>query len=422
MTFIKFQDMRNEQENVLASSVGQQMKQIGEAVNGYINIRYDKLSTLSNAAGNGTDPGPRTCSATVCEITYQTLVNEGLLPSSFNGYNVIRSPYKIILKRDGMSPNYVINGLITTASSWMVNGNVRYDLLGKAMQVAGIDSGITKTATDVSGFNGQWSESSSSFSNITSSGQLAFRVGFNSSLYTLYLRRDGTLPMSGDLNMGGNNINHVKDITSSGIISTGSLKTLGAVSVGKDFIVSGQSTMAGNVSMKNTLSVDGVSILKGDVIAKNNITASGDITNKGKIAASGNIISSSDIYSNGRLTTNEYLQINGKAIAGSSCSSNGLVGISSDGKMLSCYEGKWKSADSSGSIGFFAPAYRNSNGLYFQAGCAIPNIHTRSCSCLPEEIAVGVLIDFKHTPQGHFFSKKRVYLCLKSTTGGGHFY
>jgi hypothetical protein len=63
---------------IMASAVGQQMKQIGEAVNGYINIRYDKLSTLSNAAGTGTDPGPRTCSGSVCEITYQTLINEGL--------------------------------------------------------------------------------------------------------------------------------------------------------------------------------------------------------------------------------------------------------------------------------------------------------------------------------------------------------
>jgi uncharacterized protein (UPF0333 family) len=83
VAFMKFQDMKNEQESILASAVGQQMKQIGEAVNGYINIRYDKLSTLSNAAGTGTDPGPRTCSGSVCEITYQTLINEGLLPSTY---------------------------------------------------------------------------------------------------------------------------------------------------------------------------------------------------------------------------------------------------------------------------------------------------------------------------------------------------
>ena len=216
VAFMKFQDMKNEQEQILANAVGQQMKQIGEAVNGYINIRYDRLSTLSNAVGNGTDPGPRTCTGSVCEITYQTLVNEGLLPSSFSGYNIIRSPYKILLKRDGASPNYVINGLITTASSWTENGAVRYDLLGKAMQSAGIDSGLTKTTSSASGFNAQWSEASSNFNNITSIGQLAFRVGYNSALYSMYLRRDGTLPMTGDLNMGGNNISNAKDITASG--------------------------------------------------------------------------------------------------------------------------------------------------------------------------------------------------------------
>ena len=48
ISFIKFQDMRIEQEQVLANAVGQQIKQVGEAVNGYINIRYDKIALLSN--------------------------------------------------------------------------------------------------------------------------------------------------------------------------------------------------------------------------------------------------------------------------------------------------------------------------------------------------------------------------------------
>jgi type II secretory pathway pseudopilin PulG len=202
VAFMKFQDMKNEQESILASAVGQQMKQIGEAVNGYINIRYDKLSTLSNAAGTGTDPGPRTCSGSVCEITYQTLINEGLLPSTYTGTNANKSSYKIILKRDGTSPNYVINGLITTSTAWIEGGKTRYDLLGKAMQTAGIDSGMTRTTSNAFGYGGQWSETSANFNNITSAGQLAFRVGFNSALYSVYLRRDGTLPMTGDLNYG----------------------------------------------------------------------------------------------------------------------------------------------------------------------------------------------------------------------------
>lgn len=222
VAFMKFQDMKNEQESILASAVGQQMKQIGEAVNGYINIRYDKLSTLSNAAGTGTDPGPRTCSGSVCEITYQTLINEGLLPSAFTGTNANRSSYKIILKRDGTTPNYVINGLITTSNPWSEGGKTRFDLLGKAMQTAGIDSGMTKSNTKADGYNGSWSEQSTSFNNITKAGQLVFRAGYNASLYSAYLRRDGTLPMTGNLNMGNNDINNAKNITASGTGNFGS--------------------------------------------------------------------------------------------------------------------------------------------------------------------------------------------------------
>ena len=56
MAFMRFQDMKNEQEMVIAKAVGQQMKQIGEAVNGYINIRYDKLSTLTSSSSQSSDP------------------------------------------------------------------------------------------------------------------------------------------------------------------------------------------------------------------------------------------------------------------------------------------------------------------------------------------------------------------------------
>lgn len=234
VAFMKFQDMKNEQESILASAVGQQMKQIGEAVNGYINIRYDKLSTLSNAAGTGTDPGPRTCSGSVCEITYQTLINEGLLPSTSTGTNANKSSYKIILKRDGTTPNYVINGLITTSTAWIEGGKTRYDLLGNAMQTAGIDSGMTKTTSIASGHSGQWTETSANFNNITSTGQLAFRVGFNSALYSVYLRRDGTLPMTGDLNLDGHNINNVAALNATGnITTTGDLQARNIKATGK---------------------------------------------------------------------------------------------------------------------------------------------------------------------------------------------
>ncbi|EPI3514522.1 shufflon system plasmid conjugative transfer pilus tip adhesin PilV, partial [Klebsiella pneumoniae] len=88
-------------------------------------------------------------------------------------------------------------------------------------QVAGVDSGITKDSTSVAGFQSQWNEKNTTFNNITRDGLLAFRVGYNSALYALYLRRDGTLPMTGNLNMGGHSITNVKDITAAGAGSFG---------------------------------------------------------------------------------------------------------------------------------------------------------------------------------------------------------
>lgn len=227
VAFMKFQDMKASQEDFTAKTAGEQIRQIGEAVNGYINLRYDKLSTLTPSSSQSNDPGPRTCNTSECEITYQTLINEGLLPVSYSGINIYKSPYKILLKRGGTAPNYVINGLVVATTAWIEGGKTRYDLLGKAMQTAGIDSGMTQSTTVIYGMQGQWQESSSNFSNITGSGLLGFRTGFNSTLYSIYLRRDGTLPMTGDLNMGGNNINNAKNITASGTGSFGGNITSG---------------------------------------------------------------------------------------------------------------------------------------------------------------------------------------------------
>ena len=376
VAFMKFQDMKNEQEAIVARGVGQQIKQLGGAVNDYINIRYDKLSTLSNAAENGTDPGPRTCTGSVCEITYQTLINEGLLPSSYTGINAAKSSYKIFLKRDGNVPNYIINGLVTTSMAWIEGSNTRYDLLGKAMQTAGIDSGVTKTATSVSGYNGQWSETSANFNSITSAGQLAFRVGFNSALYSIYLRRDGTLPMTGNLNMGGQSIYNTQNITASGITTTRELHSIGNTNVGLDLNVSGNGQVNGNINSNNTVSGTTVTS-RGETYTQSWFRTMGDggiyfqkwgggwnMTDSntirayggknvqttsgfygGYIKSTGNIDASGNITSIGRTTVGEFLQLNGIAILGRSCSPNGLVSRESSGAILYCQLGIWTKSD-----------------------------------------------------------------------------
>ncbi|HGH8124641.1 TPA: shufflon system plasmid conjugative transfer pilus tip adhesin PilV [Enterobacter kobei] len=417
MAFMRFQDMKTEQENVMAKAVGQQMKQIGEAVNGYINIRYDKLSTLTSSSSQSSDPGPRTCNGSGCEITYQTLINEGLLPVSYTGVNAQKSSYKIMLKRSGATPNYVVNGLITTTLPWSESGKLRYDLLGKAMQETGIDSGMTRTTSNAFGYGGQWSETSANFNNITSAGQLAFRVGFNSALYSVYLRRDGTLPMTGNLNMGGQSVYNAQDITAAGTTTTGILETntatvgatlnvAGVTTLASDLNVSGNGQVNGNLNSNKTLSGATVTS-RSETYTQNWFRTLGDGGiyfqkygggwNMGDTATinayggknvqtsagfyGGYIKSTGNIDANGRVNAGEFIYINGQANVGWGCSPNGLQGRTPEGAIFSCVNGVWKSSSariertqflvSSGSnYGDICQSNINSNGMAAQGWVA----------------------------------------------------
>ncbi|EMM2394962.1 shufflon system plasmid conjugative transfer pilus tip adhesin PilV [Escherichia coli] len=422
IAFMKFQDMRNDQEAVLADNVGTQIKQLGEAVNRYISIRYDRISTLSSSNNQSSDPGPRTCSAAGCEITYQTLINEGLLPVGYTGTNAQKASYKIVLKRSGTAPDYVINGLITTTSPWEEGGRIRYDLLGKAVQAAGVDGGMSRNTKIASGYGGQWSENSNSYSNITGGGLLAYRVGYNSSMYSVYLRRDGTLPMTGDLNLGGKSIKTIKDMTASGTTTTGTLKTTGNASVASDLSVGGTSTLNGPVNINNNLKVKSDTYLNtlsttglarfGSRIATNGLNpndlpagwaggvrtydlyASGTVgvgigktvkaymNNAGNIYASGNLTagtikSNGTIESTGRIKAGEYLHLNGQATLNAKCTPNGLVGRDSTGRVLSCVNGKWQTASGDGLKGIFITITDQTSGYK----CVIPNSDTGTCAC-----------------------------------------
>jgi predicted acyltransferase (DUF342 family) len=338
MSFLRFQDLKHENENQKAKAVGEQIKKIGDAVNGYINIHYDKLSTLTASKSQTADPGPRTCSGDSCTITTQTLVNEGLLPQNFTGKNALNSGYNIKLNRDGTSPNYLINGLITTAQPWTEAGKVRYDLLGKAMQEAGVDSGMTKSQSKVAGYSGSWSESTEDYSNINKAGLLSYRVGYNSAMYSVYLRRDGTLPMTGNLNMGGQSISNTKDITASGKVKSGSVST-GNVDATGYLKITGATTLSGalvankGATVKNGFTVEsGTTVIKGALAANKGATvnngftvASGTTVIKGATQLGNTLTVSGASNLKGKVTVNSDLQVNKAIVASGNITSSGTI-------------------------------------------------------------------------------------------------
>jgi competence protein ComGC len=427
ITFISFQQMLKNHENNQAKIAGEQIKQIGNSVNSYIAVHYDKLSSLSNSDGSTLDPGPRTCNIInpVCYITIQTLINEGLLPETYSNQNIFSSPYTLLIKRSGSAPYYNVTGLITTDNPWFGNNNnIRYDLLGKAMQEAGIDSGMTRENANVlSGYRGLWNHNNGDYSNINKQGQLGYQVGYGTYSYSIYLRRDGTLPMTGNLNMGSQSINNIKDINGSG-----NLTMSGKGSFGNDLIVNG------SISSGTSDNILAYINNKGNIYAANNITSDKDInagnwvwsknqygdvigiggdaigndyeirlnsnkpltifspnqsngaaifqvdgasTFSGLLQVNNAINTTGNISSNGRITTGEYLQINGIAYVGNGCSPNGLQGRDPSGALLSCVNGVWSSSTGSlksmvwtlgsgSNYGNICQNYINNNGLAAQ--------------------------------------------------------
>jgi len=232
ISFLSFQGLIKQQEQTQGNIVGQQLSQVGTAVNNYVANHYDTLSSLTNATGSVSDPGPRTCTTanSTCTITIQTLINEGYLPSTYGSTNIYGAGYNIFLKRTGTSPYYNITGIVLTSKPWITGTGtaIRYDLLGKAMQTAGIDSAMTRSSpTVLEGYKGNWNNTSTDFSAINQQGLLGYQVGFGSNSYSLFLRRDGTLPMTGSLNMGANDINNAKNINASGTVKAGGAGVFG---------------------------------------------------------------------------------------------------------------------------------------------------------------------------------------------------
>lgn len=398
--FVSFTQMLKSQESQKSSFAGNQIKLIGDSVNAYISNHYDKLSTLTNASGSSLDIGPRTCltSNNTCTITVETLVNEGLLPSTYSKKNVYGHGYNIILKRSGTSPYYHIYGMITTNTPLIISGKTRYDLLGQAMQSAGIDSGMTHNSSSmVSGFNGAWTASVTDYANINQQGLLAYQAGYGTYNYSVFLRRDGTLPMTGNLNMGANSIDNAVDYNGTGNLKTngtitaggkiyagdeiaakngyGDTITLGGDAASNDYelrlgsakqltVFSPNSTQYSTVLRVNRnsiinerLATNGLDpndlpsgwsggvrtndlYASGTIAAGTNKTAKAYMNSAGQMYASGNIVSDA-------LVSGAYLKANIIVANGNTCSNTGAIARDATGRILSCVFGRWALVDSS---------------------------------------------------------------------------
>lgn len=212
----KIQDIQQGNMDYMGKTVAQQIKAVSDATNAYIVLKYGDISNFKD--------NEITCSTgtNTCTIPISVLKSNYLLKPNFSEKTIFGQPYEIQIKRQGTSPNYMISGLVITKGSGTYDTNMTSQVMGRALRNLGTDGGIIKTSGKISGLSGNWSATSSDFPLLSGKNNyIGNAVGSLSGAYYVYLRRDGTLPMTGNLNMGGQDINNAKNITASNTITAG---------------------------------------------------------------------------------------------------------------------------------------------------------------------------------------------------------
>lgn len=326
--------VRRTNESNQAKAVGEQIKMIGGAMNTYISLRYDVIVAHQPGVddvgnpGTAADPGPRSCvwanspanTVKLCTINSETLRRNGLLPSSFSGYNAFGSTYQMRIRVDttGAGPAQM-EGLAWTEEAYMMDGEERFDLLGQAMLVAGADSGMTRSTPDrVEGFNGAWAEEDMGVSKL---GVLAYRSGYATFGYAGYLRTSGTGTgsMLGDINMGNNSIYNIEALKAQNVATEKlRLKKDNAAIVFSDtaaFDVTDESAIAAAAATDPSIGTIGNGlVIRSDVPVKLLAASTGvggdmelrnlqaaDITNTGNYFGNGTITAQQSITSGTRM-------------------------------------------------------------------------------------------------------------------------
>lgn len=191
----------------LGSGQGDVLVRIQGALSTYMVNNYAALVNGTAVTGVATAMAP-----TVAEL--QTI---GLLDGAVSSTNLYGGNYGIQVSKVPAActpPNCNLYGLVwlTNAINNPVTGTVDGVALGAAIIKAGGDAAysLPGSGSTLTGLGGSWTDTNPA-GNVP--GILAMRAGYGSSGMAAFLRRDGSLPMTGTLNMGSQRITGVMTAT-----------------------------------------------------------------------------------------------------------------------------------------------------------------------------------------------------------------
>lgn len=217
---------------IVATAVGKQLALVGQAVDKYMVAKTNLLQTM-------TDPN---CDSTgaYCTLNVAALISEGFLHAEFVNSVKFGGTYEVRVRRIapptpsqaslvcGIQPTPIgcpvpypggtipawqfgLQGLVSTTAVWTDNGSVpNWAMLGEAAKQAGPFAGVSQGGVPTGLFVG-WS-APNVFGADLGDGRLVYVTGSQVTLWSQFVRRDGSLPMLGTLDMGANNIMNMRDM------------------------------------------------------------------------------------------------------------------------------------------------------------------------------------------------------------------
>lgn len=337
----------------VARSQADQLKVLSAALSNY------EVTYFTNLVSNTAVPGVANALApSVGEL--QTL---GLLDKSFSPVNLYSGGYatKLSVTPAGCTVNtcFVFGLSFLNSPIKDSTGQVDAASLGEAELEAGGDSGASTLldSSNITGLQGSWVVPNPMGAQ---PGILAMRSGYGTQNLNQYLPRSGVLPMTGDLNAGGQNINNANTLSAntlnanaanlgsaavSGTLNAGKLVTpnganlqIGATSVYGD-AANTVITQSGGVTVQTPSGTPG-SLTAGNVSA-GSVSAQGSVSVGGGVSATGDLTAGGNLTAQGNITAQGGL-VSGWATEGSGCSTPGaLARRAYDGVSLTCQNGIW---------------------------------------------------------------------------------
>lgn len=226
LSILELRKIRAESDYERAKAAGRQFAQVYTAFDKYLNLRRGGLQRMDDAAA--ADPNCNFVGGNVCEVDLTAAFNDNKImpPNWTDDFPILKTRLRAYVFRDSQGATvtnpdeYNLEGIIFAQDPWDTgwgSGGARRDLINAAAKAAGSFAGrsvATNAAEPRSavGIYGGWSVPGGRYPAGLAADQLVGIAQVQSSILNQFVRLDGSLPMTGSLDMGDYRINNASDM------------------------------------------------------------------------------------------------------------------------------------------------------------------------------------------------------------------